>query len=157
MKLVIDTQYQENYSDVPGQPYWKQKGGSIYVVENVTLDNGNVVELDEVKAFIEVSNEACISTIIGWEVLGDSEELDVDSWEMIEVFRKVNGQWTSSVTQTAKDHCIRNEITKLVRQWEIAVDGTKSNYQVEYHMEDGKVLHSDAEAHAWYENNKELA
>lgn len=159
MKIVIHTQYQENYSDVSGQYYWKSKGGSTYLVENVTFDSETckVVEFDEVAPFIEINNEACINTIIGWEVLGDSEELGVDRWEQIEVFRKVGDQWTSSVTTDPENHSIRSEIIKLVRQWDLAADGSKSNYQADYHMIDGKVLRSDAEARTWFELNMEPA
>ncbi len=36
MKLVICTQYRENYG-TEDRPYWKMKGGNVYVVENLTM------------------------------------------------------------------------------------------------------------------------
>ena len=35
MQLAINTQYMENYSDDPKNPYLKFKGGTTYVIRNV--------------------------------------------------------------------------------------------------------------------------
>ena len=56
MKLVIQTQYLENYNcDNPGEgnDYWKPKGGSTYVVENVDPRDARIRIVPEIKKLIE--------------------------------------------------------------------------------------------------------
>jgi hypothetical protein len=80
MKLVIRTQYMENYGahdwDGKGEcpQYWKMKGGSDYMIENVPLniDYAEVVSA----ADIEKNNEYCREYILDWSLESD----DYMSW-----------------------------------------------------------------------------
>ena len=79
-KLLIQTQVFENYAwDEDGNlgtgvnAYWKPKGGSDYVVKNLTslvlTTISNLV--DAVRSQIESSNDAYCEHIISWEVVAD--------------------------------------------------------------------------------------
>jgi len=78
MKLVIDTQYQENYaahdeSYVHGidTPHWKFKGGSQYIFPN--CDPNKAEEIAEfVKPFISYSNPASKEYVLGWSAQDDA-------------------------------------------------------------------------------------
>jgi hypothetical protein len=80
MKLVIRTQFMENYGahdwDGEGEcpQYWKMKGGSEYMIENVPLniDYAAVVEMAEV----EKNNEYVREYILDWSLESD----DYMSW-----------------------------------------------------------------------------
>jgi hypothetical protein len=80
MKLVIRTQFMENYGahDWDGEgscpQYWKMKGGSEYMIEGVPLniDYAAVVDI----AGVEKSNDYCREYILDWSLEGD----DYLSW-----------------------------------------------------------------------------
>jgi len=77
MKLVIDTQRQENYAAhnegyVHGldAPYWKYKGGSTYIFPN--CDPNKAKEIAEfVEGFITSSNSMFIEYVLDWAVQDD--------------------------------------------------------------------------------------
>ena len=80
MKLVIRTQYMENYGahDWNGKgecpQYWKMKGGSEYMIENVPLniDYAEVVSASD----IEKNNDYCREYVLDWSIESD----DYMSW-----------------------------------------------------------------------------
>jgi len=80
MKLVIRTQYMENYGahdwDGEGEcpQYWKMKGGSEFMVENVPL---NIDYAEVVSATgVEKNNDYCREYILDWSLESD----DYLSW-----------------------------------------------------------------------------
>ena len=82
MKLLIQTQYKENYGahdwDGKGEcpQYWKFKGGDTYVVPGVS----NKDLLPALEAMIESSDEAQEEYIIFAEVVAD-DATECESWE----------------------------------------------------------------------------
>ena len=79
-KLLIQTQVFENYAwDENGNlgtgdnAYWKAKGGSDYVVKNLTsLVLTTIRDLvDAVRPQVETNNDAFREHIISWEVVAD--------------------------------------------------------------------------------------
>ena len=78
MKLMISTQYMENYGahdwDGTGEcpQYWKFKGGNEYVVANYTLGQEGIGRtLDSVRGDIETDNQYCREYIVGTEIVED--------------------------------------------------------------------------------------
>lgn len=75
MKLVIQTQYCENYGahdwDGTGAcpQYWKFKGGSEYMIENVPLN----IDYEEVVAMagVEHSSDYAREYVLGWSIESD--------------------------------------------------------------------------------------
>jgi hypothetical protein len=82
MKIVISTQYMENYGahdwDGSGEcpQYWKCKGGSEYMIESIPLNIDYAEVVDMVKGQIEKDNDYCREYIINWTVESD----DYLSW-----------------------------------------------------------------------------
>ena len=76
MKLVITTQYMENYGDSES-PHWKFKGGEDYVIEDLDwadYPNADFTALiEKVRHLVEMENEVCESYIIGWKAVNDDE------------------------------------------------------------------------------------
>ena len=84
-KIVIDTQYMENYSDDPATPYWKSKGGSIYTIYgnwDTSVEEWSKVEdvVREVSKLIEYSNPASEEYVIGSRVV-DADKDVTEDWE----------------------------------------------------------------------------
>jgi hypothetical protein len=84
-KIVIDTQYMENYSDDPKTPYWKSKGGSIYTIYgnwDTSVEEWSKVEdvVREVSKLIEYSNPASEEYVIGSRVV-DADKTVTEDWE----------------------------------------------------------------------------
>lgn len=90
MKLVILTQYRENYGahDWSGEgdcpQYWKNKGGEIYVVEGVEANKAiefpSIVERATKHFDCIYSNNYSEETLFNWEVYEDNET-PWEKWE----------------------------------------------------------------------------
>jgi hypothetical protein len=109
MKLVISTQYKENYGahdwDGVGEcpQYWKFKGGSTYVVENITsavLFTGSASAnalyeiVDSIKASICPADEYSEEYIVDWEMAND-DAVVCEEWESpIQLFF-TDGLWSA--------------------------------------------------------------
>ena len=102
MKLVISTQYLENYGahdwDGEGEcpQHWKAKGGSEYIVENVPADVDHQVVVD--MAGVEHKSDYAEEYIIGWGLVDDdyiprSEQLQLE-YEGVIVFREPRIDYT---------------------------------------------------------------
>ena len=81
MKLVIVTQYRENYGD-PDKPYWKNKFGSYYVVPNITQAQKAKIEADGIPTLtdlIEYDNPMSVEYIIDYH-FGEDDEKVCDDW-----------------------------------------------------------------------------
>lgn len=104
MKLVIHTQCKENYGahnwDGKGEvpQYWKFKGGSTYVVENITkpqMDKILSEGIPTLTKMIESYDEAFEEYIIDWEFIGDSETA-WEEWQDPWVLKFVSGKWVAT-------------------------------------------------------------
>jgi len=103
MKLVINTQYRENYGahdwDGEGEcpQYWKSKGGSEYVIENISvadaLSGSDLV--DSVRDLIESSDEGSQEYIIDW-VIVDDVDVTWEHWEAPWFLKKEDGKWVAT-------------------------------------------------------------
>lgn len=85
MKLVIHTQYRENYGahDWDGQgecpQYWKFKGGETYVME-IQDPNVRPTNIDEIESLITYKDEGSEEYVLDWSFV-DPEEKFCDDWE----------------------------------------------------------------------------
>lgn len=71
MKLVIDTQYRENYGD-ESAPYWKCKGGDTFIVDepftSITPEQVTAM-VEALRPTIEWDNPFSTTDIISWQVV----------------------------------------------------------------------------------------
>lgn len=84
MKLVIETQYRENYGidheTGLDSNYWEPKGGSTYVVENIQEFNDSTQATYLVSLVVEYSNSASMEEIICADEMPDGAP-EGEPWE----------------------------------------------------------------------------
>lgn len=120
MKIVIATQVYENYGahdwDGKGEcpQYWKAKGGSEYIIENVEsfvkmnemFGKKCEMVVDSIRSKIECNNEGYQETILGWSI----EEDDYMSW-----FEKSQLDYEGSISSPEPRLTIDGELIPRVR------------------------------------------
>lgn len=161
-KLVIQTQYQENYAAhnedyVHGvdAPHWKFKGGSTYVLPNCgDADVDAVVEA--VAEYITWSNEASKEYITSAYVADWSDKV-CESWETVTEFSLLSDEPTfMKVTDNRQDGYMRSEILEKIETWVgcLETDSGRKDYKVEFLMEDGDFAVGMAELKSWFETKE---
>lgn len=158
-KLVIQTQYQENYAAhdedyVHGvdAPHWKFKGGSTYVLPNCgDADVDAVVEA--VAEYITWSNEASKEYITSAYVADWSDKV-CESWETVTEFSLLSDEPTfMKVTDNRQDGYMRSEILEKIETWVgcLETDSGRKDYKVEFLMEDGDFAVGMEELKTWFD------
>jgi hypothetical protein len=159
-KLVITTQYMENYGDQES-PYMKFKGGNTYELPNCGDLNENEIAtiVAQVRPYITTtlieSNGGCEEYIIDFKVVSHSTKT-VEDWETITEF--CFDQFTGDVnfmkvTDNREDGWMKKEILERTETWTGDMSDTKrANYKDEYLMEDGDIV-SQKELGEWIELN----
>ena len=129
--LVIGSQYKENYNTTgEGEPYWKFKGGSEYLV---SIPEGMSEQecLNEVTPLIEYKNEMSEEFVLGHFVTGNSyqsefekNQLEYEGYPGYSEPRlsKVNGVW-KQLTQ------FENDKGFWKRQWTIKEGHETSDFE----------------------------
>lgn len=149
MKLVIQTQYCENYGahtwDGEGEcpQYWKFKGGETYVVPNLSQDQvTQVIEqgIPTLRALIEYSNEASREYILDWSVQDDADVVG-EPWEtQFELFWE-QGRWVARRTVKNDEYgYLRADIGSKTEQYLMMMEGGRENYTVEYRDRSGEII-----------------
>lgn len=173
MKLVINTQYKENYAwgnedyvEGVSEDYWKFKGGSVYVIANIqssVLYTGSVSAnalyeiVDSVKEQITYTNSGSMEYIVDWEMMNDNAVV-CSEWETpIQLFF-IDNQWTAMKVSNNRGDLgwRRKEILEVTETWVLGKDNERTDYKSEYLMEDGDIV-SYNELNQWFEDQKEVA
>jgi hypothetical protein len=145
-KLVINTQYMENYGCAK-DPYMKFKGGNTFVLPNCgELDSNEIATIvAKVRPFITTtmaeSNGGCEEYIIDSTVVPHSEKVCED-WETITefCFDQFSGDVNfMKVSDNREDGWMRDEILEQTETWTGDMSATvkRADYKSEYLMEDG--------------------
>ena len=143
-KVLIQTQYQENYG-TPNEPYWKFKGGSDYLVH--ASDDVNTIDLvNGIKPFLEVSTVMQKEYILGWEDISLDNPVanHINAWDTItEVF--VGGNADGSIKairniDNREDGWMRKEILEKTEAWTMLEGQERKDYSATFLMEDGDIL-----------------
>ena len=151
-KLVINTQYRENYSfDNDGYPvegpeaHWKYKGGSAYVVEGLTSGMINKIGqngIPELTKLLEYKNAASEEYIIDWEIAED-DAVVCEEWEtpIVLVFDREHQEWTAiKVTNNDEMGYMRSEIKMKTEKWTMLEGQERDDYTSQFLMADGQIL-----------------
>lgn len=157
-KLVITTQYMENYGDM-SDPYMKFKGGNTYELPNCGDLNENEVAtiVAQVRPYITTtlleSNGGCEEYIVDFKVVNHTTKT-VEDWETVTEFNLIGGSVNfMKVTDNREDGWMKKEILEQTETWTGDMSDTKrANYKSEYLMEDGDFV-SQKELGEWFENN----
>ena len=166
LKLVIQTQYKENYAAhdegyVHGvdEAYWKFKGGSTYVIEDLDFISTEYLQglVDEVSPIFCYSNDASESYVIDWEMV-DHNDTPWESWETpYQLVAVEDGRWTMSKFDDNTDGgYMRDCILSKTSEWTYQ-DGemVKGSYSALYTMECGKTVLNDSGLKAYLEEREE--
>jgi len=150
-KLVIHTQYLENYGDSK-DPYMKFKGGTTYVMSNCGELNENEIAtlVARVKPYITTdlvkSNGGSEEYVNGVKVVPHTEQVCAD-WDSatefsFDLFGDVN---FIKITDNREDGWMRKEILETTETW----TNDRENYKKEFLMDNGDFCVGDKEAGAW--------
>lgn len=152
MKLVITTQIRENYGAHdwdgvgPCPQYWKNKGGEVYVIENLSSAAVNKITsggIPHLKSLIETHNVGFEESVLAWDFLNDSEELPVDEWENPWYLTYQNKKWVALKIKNNNEYSTfnhRKDIVNKVEMYEMAFGGEQENYQVVFNNIKGEQL-----------------
>ena len=130
MKLIIDTQHRENYAahdwDGEGQApqYWKNKGGSTYVVENLSSAQVSKIRKEGIPTLsklIERSDEFFQEFILRFFFV-DDVVAPRDDYEAPWILKYENSNWiaTRKPTHWAKP---------VVESYTMTAEGGRENYK----------------------------
>ena len=157
-KLVITTQYMENYGCAK-DPYMKFKGGNTYELPNCGDLNENEIAtiVAQVRPYITTtlieSNGGCEEYIVDFKVVNHSTKT-VEDWETVTEFNLIGGSVNfMKVTDNREDGWMKKEILERTETWTGNMSDTKrANYKSEYLMEDGDIVNQQ-ELGEWFEIN----
>jgi len=148
VKLVLNTQYMENYSahdwDGKGEcpQHWKPKGGSTYVVTDESLLS-SPESLEDIRGMIEHSDEYS-SVFVRGESTVSADATVCEDWETLnEIYRAEDGTYrVKSVTDNRDfNGSMRHQIAfKTVDK---PLGSERGDFSVEYELINGRVAHSD--------------
>lgn len=144
MHVVIFTQYRENYGD-SSKPYWKNKGGSTYILTDVTVEEvaapGKLPAImKEVFGLIEYSNDTSSETMVDWELRDGEFQADPDSWDTPIFIRREGADFIAEEIIDNNDFQFRDEIASKRSTWKMTWESDRRNYQPEYTLRDGRVV-----------------
>jgi hypothetical protein len=150
-KLVIHTQYLENYGDSK-DPYMKFKGGTTYVMSNCGELNENEIAtlVARVKPYITTdlvkSNGGSEEYINDVKVVPHMEQVCAD-WDSVtefsfDLFGHVN---FIKITDNREDGWMRKEILETTETW----TNDRKNYKKEFLMDNGDFCIGNKEAGTW--------
>lgn len=162
-KLVIQTQYRENYAypdwDGKGEcpQAWKFKGGSTYVINSFKDFNKVTEVMKQLDALISFGNEGFEEYILSWEIVPQARKVCED-WETVtQLWLNPVGKWEAlKITNNREDGYMRSEILEKTESWIMAPNNERVQYKAEYLMEDGDFAINDDGLKEWF-NNKEAA
>ena len=158
MKLVIHTQYRENYAahnedydHGVDTPHWKFKGGSTYVVPNFK-DYSNITEvMKNLSGLITYGNPASEEYILDWEVVEDNKQV-CDSWETVtQIFISEDKVTALKVTDNREDGWMRSEILEKTEAWTMLPDSERAKYAASYLMRDGDICNGQEDLKNWFD------
>mgnify|MGYP001422721775 FL=1 len=162
-KLVIHTQYKENYGahdwDGKGEcpQYWKFKGGTTYVVPNFKDFNNVESVIKSLKALITYSNDGSKEYILEWSIVPHSQKVCEDWESPTNLWLNPVGKWEAiKVTDNREDGWMRKEILEKTETWTLLPEGDRANYKAEFLMEDGEYAINDEGLRDWIGNRAEI-
>ena len=154
MKLIINTQYCENYGahtwngegECPQN--WKFKGGDTYVVDDITPAQAEKIEatgIPTLQSLIEYSNDGSREYIVDYVLVSD-DEIEGEEWET--PFRLVytEGKWVARrAIENDEYGYMRSEIKTKFESYVMQPGGERISYIAEYELKDGQFVKGDAE------------
>ena len=151
MKIVIQTQVQENYGahDWDGvgacPQYWKAKGGETYVVPNLTVDQVLKIKdtgIPTLKALICTLNDGFEEYVIDWSI-EDDDTVVCEEWETPFNLYWEAGKWVARRTVVNGEYgYMHHKVASKTEQYDMLMGAERENYKAVYTMTNGDVVSS---------------
>lgn len=142
--LVINTQYRENYG-TREQPYWKFKGGTTYIYENLTEKQAEKIRLSGIhnlSQYIETYSPAWEEYVINYSVTTSPPELE--EYEAPVYIKYENKQWLAEEVQNNYEGTIFLDfIRSRVRTWTMLPGGDLTNLKELYEVNDRFITYDE--------------
>lgn len=152
MKVVIYTQYEENYGahdwDGKGEcpQYWKMKGGSTFVIEGLTAEQANKAVdsgCPNLCAMIECDTHVAREYVRGIVSKADDAKI-ADPWEVVTKLSYEGGKWVAREVEDNEEYgYMRKEIARKMVEYTLAPNGERKDAKVEFVLRDGRVVGYD--------------
>lgn len=145
MKLAIYTQIRENYGDAD-KPYWKCKGGSVYVVPNLTQKQVAKIKesgIPTLSSLINTRNSGFEEYVVSWDIVNDGDKV-CEPWDMpFELFYEFNKWFARRTTKNDEYGYLHQAVASKSEEYEMLPNGERGRYGVVYAMRNGDVVTSD--------------
>ena len=142
MKIVITTQIRENYGTAE-KPYWKMKGGEVFVVPDLTPANVLTIKergIPTLKALVETRNEMFEEYVVDFSIL-DNDVVVCDPWETPFELRWIGGRWVANRTVENGEYGYMNRmVERKTEEYDMEMGGGRANYRVVYTMRNGDMV-----------------
>ena len=142
MKIAIYTQYRENYGDAD-KPYWKMKGGEVYIVPDLTPAQALKVKeqgIPTLKALIETRSDMFEEYVVGFDLL-DNWVTVHELWETPFELRWIDGRWVANRTVENGEYGYMNsKVERKTEEYDMLMGGDRGNYRVVYTMRNGDMV-----------------
>ena len=142
MKIVITTQVRENYGTAE-KPYWKMKGGEVFVVPDLTPANVMTIKergIPTLKALVETRNEMFEEYVVDFSIL-DNDVVVCDPWETPFELRWIGGRWVANRTVENGEYGYMNRmVERKTEEYDMEMGGGRANYRVVYTMRNGDMV-----------------
>ena len=151
MKIVIQTQFMENYAwnedgslGTGTDAYWKYKGGDTYIVDATVEQAQASTFWSNLEAHIEYSNDMAQEYILGMEVIDECDfklEDHIQEWEApIYLTAQDDGFVATKTTENGEFGYMRSEIKTKIETWTVLPENDRDNYTSQLVMEDNSVI-----------------
>ena len=154
MKLVIQTQIKENYGahdwDGEGEcpQRWKFKGGTTYVVNNLSSNNinrYNEMGIPKLKKLIESKDEAFDEYILSHALMED-DDVCCEKWETPVELVWGGDRWLATKTvDNSEYNWMRSDFSAKREEWIPQEGGERAHYKLSYLLPAGWVDHEEIE------------
>ena len=141
MRLVIQTQYCENYGDT-NKPYWKFKGGETYIVQNLNPAQAERIlshGIPTLKALIEYKNDMSEEYITDYRIVED-DTVVCDEWESPVILSWENNTWVARTVMMGDEAMLRKPVISKITKWTMNMNGEKADLAVSYEVQGGQVF-----------------
>jgi len=145
MKIVIYTQVRENYGSAD-QPYWKMKGGEVFIVPDLTVEQTLKVKdrgIPTLKALIETRSEMFEEYVIDYVILDNDAKVG-EPWDTPFELRWIDGRWVATRTVENGEYGYMNsKVERKTEEYDMLMAGGRENYCVVYTMRNGDLVTGD--------------
>jgi len=166
MKLLIQTQIQENYGahdwDGSGEcpQRWKFKSGNTYVVDGVTEAQKARIEREGIptlEKLLNEDNDSYREYVIDYQVIADDAS-EGEPWETPYRLSYVDGRWVARRDIDNGEYgYMRREIATKHETYVLGEAGERLQYAAAYTMRNGKTVVGDDELRSALEEMEEVA